>query len=82
MSSRVILIVDDDADFRQIVREALEESGQETATASGGAEALAYLQTHPAPALILLDWRMADSDASEFMTAFVAGPCPRSRWSS
>jgi CheY-like chemotaxis protein len=55
----VILIVDDDHDLRESLREILEEEGFETIGASNGKEALDLLQSgQPRPRVILLDIMM------------------------
>lgn len=53
-----ILIVEDDADTRDSVRELLEAAGYAVATAATGMEGLRYLQSQPPPCLILLDLMM------------------------
>jgi CheY-like chemotaxis protein len=63
-----VLVVDDDADVREAVRDTLSEEGYETHVAAGGQEALEYLRAHPLPPLILLDWNMAPMNGDTFMT--------------
>jgi CheY-like chemotaxis protein len=58
MPKKKILIVDDDEDIRQSLRECLEAEGFEAVDLSNGALALAYLSSMPAPDVILLDLRM------------------------
>ena len=55
-----ILVVDDDADSRETIREVLEELGYRVVEASNGREALDFLVAHPADGvkLILLDLKM------------------------
>jgi len=55
-----ILVVDDDADSRETIREVLEELGYRVVEASNGREALDFLVEHPADGvkLILLDLKM------------------------
>jgi two-component system, OmpR family, response regulator CpxR len=62
-----VLVVDDDADVREAVRDTLSEEGYETHVAAGGQEALDYLRAHPSPPLILLDWNMAPMNGDTFM---------------
>ena len=57
MSGR-ILLVDDDADIREVVAAILEDAGYEVVQAGGGAEALDRLGREPLPDLILLDLTM------------------------
>jgi CheY-like chemotaxis protein len=68
-----ILIVDDDRDIRESLRDILIDEGYPTVEASDGGEALAYLDTHDA-ALILLDWNMAPMDAPSFMAELATRP--------
>jgi CheY-like chemotaxis protein len=69
-----ILVVDDDEDIRDALRDTLEEQGYEIAQAGDGLAALGYLRTNPAPPLILLDWNMAPMNAPAFMAEFVKEP--------
>jgi chemotaxis family two-component system sensor kinase Cph1 len=63
-----ILIVDDEPDVQVLLSDLLRSEGYEVATASDGAEALAYLQTAtPLPCLILLDLVMPNVDGWEFV---------------
>jgi two-component system response regulator FlrC len=62
-----VLVVDDDSDMREAVRDTLSEEGYETHVAAGGHEALEYLRAHPVPPLILLDWNMAPMNGARFM---------------
>jgi PAS domain S-box-containing protein len=64
----VLLIVDDDPDVRAIVRRTGEGSGLTTAEATNGRAALDWLDSNPAPALILLDLMMPEVDGFEFLT--------------
>ena len=50
-----ILVVDDDANLRDLVVRALSDLGYETAQAVDGAEALEKLQLRPTPQLMLAD---------------------------
>jgi CheY-like chemotaxis protein len=61
-----ILIVDDHADTRDTLAEILQDEGYQVVCFSNGQEALAYLQTHPAPCMILLDLIMPVMDGWEF----------------
>jgi CheY-like chemotaxis protein len=61
--SRLVAIVDDDADIRDAVRDVLEEQGYETIEASDGREALEMLrQAERKPDLLLLDLMMPTMD--------------------
>lgn len=52
---RPVLIVEDDASLRQVLRWALEDEGLAVDTVADGHQALAWLAQHK-PALLLLDW--------------------------
>src|SRR5262249_53295176 len=58
LNARTVLIVDDDADLRGALADALVDEGYPVARAADGYEAMSYLRSHPAPALIFLDWMM------------------------
>src|SRR6478672_1430888 len=62
-----VLIVDDDPDVRDVVRSTLENSGLKTFQAVNGRAAIDWLQSHPAPSLILLDLMMPEMDGFEFL---------------
>jgi len=61
-----ILLVEDDAGARDALSDILRDEGFEVATAENGREALSYLETAPAPCLILLDLVMPVMDGWEF----------------
>jgi CheY-like chemotaxis protein len=64
------LIIDDDDDIREALHDLLSLDGYETAEARDGGTGLAYLRSHPAPGVILLDWNMAPIGGADFMTEF------------
>jgi CheY-like chemotaxis protein len=64
------LIVDDDDDIREAIRDLLNLEGYETAEARDGSTGLAYLRSHPAPGVILPDWNMAPMGGAAFMAEF------------
>jgi CheY-like chemotaxis protein len=66
LSPRVVLLVEDDADLREVMEEALRMKGFEVATAANGVEALQYLREGPLPAVILLDLMMPVMDGETF----------------
>jgi two-component system response regulator AtoC len=66
MVTKRILAVDDDADFREGLTDALDELGYRVQTASNGREALDTLRREPAPDVILLDLRMPEMDGRAF----------------
>ncbi len=64
-----ILVVDDKANVRTLVREYLTEQGFQVATADNGQNAL-YNARHEKPDLILLDIMMPEMDGYEFIRAY------------
>ncbi len=62
-----VLIVDDEADVRGVVKATVESAGMRSAEAGNGREALQWLEGHPPPALILLDLMMPEMDGFEFL---------------
>jgi CheY-like chemotaxis protein len=71
---RAVLVVDDDPDIREALRDTLADEGFATIEANNGQAALEYLRAHPAPPLILLDWNMAPINGAQFMTAIATDP--------
>ncbi len=63
-----VLVVDDDQDIRETVKEVLEDEGYSVAIAANGEEALAHLRAegHATPGLILLDLSMPVMSGSAF----------------
>jgi CheY-like chemotaxis protein len=62
-----VLVVDDDADIRDSLREVLEDEGYSVVCLSNGREALDYLKkTAPHPCVILLDLMMPVMDGWQF----------------
>ncbi len=68
MHEPCVLVVDDDRDLRETLRELLEDEGFATATATNGEEALEYLRSPgtTAPGVILLDLSMPVMDGATF----------------
>jgi CheY-like chemotaxis protein len=64
------LIVDDDNDIREAIRDLLSLEGYDTAEARDGGTGLEYLREQPAPGVILLDWNMAPVGGQAFMADF------------
>ncbi len=62
-----ILVVDDDADVRALVKTTLDDVGMRADEAVNGQEALDWLEQHPAPSLVLLDLMMPKMDGFEFL---------------
>ncbi len=67
MNKRCILLVEDDPDIREIVKDILETEGYSVAAASNGLEALEQLQKLESPCLILLDLMMPVMNGWEFL---------------
>jgi CheY-like chemotaxis protein len=65
-SSKLVLVVDDDPDIRETVREILEEQGYRVLDAENGLEALGRLRAGSMPDLILLDLSMPIMGGPEF----------------
>jgi CheY-like chemotaxis protein len=61
-----ILIVDDDPDIRDSLREVLEDEGYTVNSVANGREALEYLHHSPRPCVILLDLMMPVMDGWQF----------------
>ncbi|HYD47418.1 MAG TPA: response regulator transcription factor [Terriglobales bacterium] len=57
MASKVIAVIEDDADVRELLRHHLEREGFATIGASDGASGLELVERQQ-PALVLLDWMM------------------------
>jgi PAS domain S-box-containing protein len=57
-----VLIVDDDAVSRRMLGQMLAAAGLEAEMVGSGAEAMAYLGTHPPPSAVLLDLVMPEPD--------------------
>jgi CheY-like chemotaxis protein len=71
---QAVLIVEDDAEMRDMMAQLLTLEGFRTATAANGSEALAYLQRGDLPDLILLDLMMPVMDGWEFRRRQQADP--------
>jgi CheY-like chemotaxis protein len=65
-SGRSVLVVDDDADVRNLLRRSLEQDGMSVREATNGAEALELVMADP-PDLVLLDLMMPVMDGFEFL---------------
>lgn len=69
-----VLIVEDDADLREMMAQLLSLEGYQTVSVSNGREALDYLQQRGKPNLILLDLMMPVMDGWEFRRRQSADP--------
>lgn len=66
---KTILVVDDKANVRQLLREYLEEQGYRIFLANNGREGL-FAARHEKPDLILLDIMMPEMDGYQFMSTY------------
>src|SRR6266702_185755 len=69
-----ILVVDDDYDVQEALRDCLRDAGHEVATAGNGLEALAWLRTHPAPTVVLMDCMMPHLDGAQTRNVMLSDP--------
>jgi CheY-like chemotaxis protein len=69
-----VLVVDDDSDILEALRDVLEFEGYRMIGAANGQDALDYLRTSPSPSLILLDWNMAPVNGEQFMEEVARDP--------
>ena len=65
----LVLVVDDEAQIRGVIRDTLEEAGYTVDEARGGKEALDRYRTTPAD-VVLMDILMPDQDGLESILAF------------
>ena len=73
---KTILVVDDDREIRETLKDVLEEEGYDVAAAADGVEALAILRRDGArpPSLIVLDLMMPHMNGWQFCEAQRADP--------
>jgi CheY-like chemotaxis protein len=64
-----VLVVDDDADIRELLRVALTADGYSVATCPDGREALHYLRSHTDTCIIMLDLLLPVMDGAQFRAA-------------
>lgn len=77
-SERLVLLVEDDRDVRDAVREVLEDAGYRVLTAATGGEALERLGSEVRrPDVILLDIRMPILDGCQFRQLQLLNPAWR-----
>jgi CheY-like chemotaxis protein len=74
MSSKTILVVDDDEDIRDSLRDAFEDAGYQVRCAANGLEGLKALQQFERPSVIVLDIIMPVMRGDEFYDALQADP--------
>ena len=73
MTPPVVLVVDDDARNRKLVRDVLRRAGLGTIEAAGAEDALALARAH-VPDLVLMDLRLPDLDGAEAARRLKADP--------
>ena len=73
-ASNLVLVVEDDADFREALVSALEHAGYEVIAAVNGAAALQLLQWRIVPSVVLLDLMMPVMDGRTFRQHQLADP--------
>jgi len=66
--SKLVLIIDDDSDIREAIRDLLTVEGIDAAEARDGSSGLEYLRANLPPGVILLDWNMAPMNGAAFMS--------------
>jgi CheY-like chemotaxis protein len=64
-----VLVVDDDADVRELLRVALQAEGYQVAGVDNGRAALNHLRSHADTCIILLDLMLPIMDGPHFRTA-------------
>jgi len=74
VSHKTLLIVDDETDIRESLREALSEEGYITLVATNGQEALRLLPTLERPCAVILDIIMPVMGGAEVYTAMQLDP--------
>jgi len=72
-NTTTVLIVDDDADIREVIKIFLEADGYRVSIAADGLDALEQLRAGLRPGLILLDLMMPRLDGEQFLIQFRAG---------
>ena len=66
---KLVMVVDDDEDLREMLSIVLEGHGYRTQEAVDGVDALAQIDAGARPALVLLDLRMPRMNGTEFLEA-------------
>ena len=73
-ASKVVLVVEDDPDIREVLEEMLDAGGHRVLTASNGREALAVLDRVSTPCLVLLDLMMPVMSGFAFLEELTRRP--------
>ncbi|MCC6616534.1 MAG: response regulator [Anaerolineae bacterium] len=72
---RSVLLLDDNLDFRDVLKELLEALGYQVEALDNGLSGLEYLQTHETlPDVIICDIRMPDMDGLTFLSRVRENP--------
>lgn len=74
MTQKTVLVVDDEADIRESLKDALGEEGYEVVLAANGKEALQLLPGISRPCAVILDIIMPVMSGTEFYEAMQAMP--------
>jgi CheY-like chemotaxis protein len=74
VSQKTVLIVDDEADIRESLQDALGDEGYSVVLASNGREALQLLPTLPRPCAVILDIIMPVMSGTELYQTMQANP--------
>jgi CheY-like chemotaxis protein len=67
LRGKAILVVDDDADLREVLAEIIKDAGRRVLMAKSGLDALSQLDSAPRPCLVLLDLGMRPMSGQEFL---------------
>jgi CheY-like chemotaxis protein len=73
-ASKVVLVVEDDPDIREVLEEMLDAGGHRVLTASNGREALSVLDRVSTPCLVLLDLMMPVMSGFAFLEELTRRP--------
>jgi CheY-like chemotaxis protein len=74
VTRKTVLIVDDEADIRESLQDALEDEGYAVVLAANGKEAIQLLPSLPRPCAIVLDIIMPVMSGTDFYKAMRARP--------
>ncbi len=74
MTQKTVLVVDDEADIRESLRDALGDEGYQVVVASNGKEALQLLPGLSRPCAVILDIIMPVMSGTELYEAMLATP--------
>ena len=74
MSTKTVLIVEDDQAIRDMIRSILEIEGYEVRAASNGAEGIQLLQQNGVPSVVILDMMMPKMNGWDFLDVMRSNP--------